>query len=176
MVFDFKQVHLKPLVCRIPQNKLSQHANMLTFFSSCFTHLEEPILKLTPLNALLDFFLPSIDSRLILFKSSMVTLFADSQSVLSCSNAAFFTSSSFFRCCSLVVLSFCLLSRSRSLSDSFCFFSRTFRSKTSSISLSILFSLATCSFCSSSIMNKGFLLGTLSVPATPASFLHLKFS
>ena len=36
----------------------------------------------------------------------------------------------------------------------------TFLSKTSSISLSILFSLATCSFCSSSIMNRGFLLGT----------------
>ena len=103
-----------------------------------------------------------------------------------------FTSSSFFSCCSLVVLSFCRRSRSRSLSDSFCFFSRTLRSNTSSISLSILFNLATCSFCSSSIMNRGFLLGTcerlgsvnqlniilktLSVPATPASFLHLKFS
>lgn len=108
IMFDVKKLSQKS-IGRIPQNKLSQislisacsrlHVTSFIPNNSLFsriTYFEEPILKLTPLNALLDFFLPSMDSRLIRFKSSMVTLLADSQSILSCSNAAFFTSSSFF--------------------------------------------------------------------------------
>ena len=129
MSFDVEKLSQKSLEGSIPQNKLSQlsqvyHLAAFSMWQTSFTpssslfsritYFEEPILKLTPLNALwnkkkshffssnqylhsftLDFFLPSIDSRLIRFKSSMVTLLADSQSILSCSNAAFFTCTEF---------------------------------------------------------------------------------
>ena len=115
MPLDFEKVISE----QFPQYKLSQHANMLAAFfihvtsftlvlknhSFGGTHSEadtaQRALKIRLhffLRKLMffhiftfDFFLPSMDSRLIRFKSSMVTLFADSQSVLSCSKAAFFT-------------------------------------------------------------------------------------
>ena len=135
------------------------------------------------------------------------------------------TSSSFFSCCSLVVLSFCLLSKSRSLSDSFCFFSRTWQlwvwvlihqnlkfrdcliqlvidiCQVLSGNLSLkdffhlplhLVQLGHMFFLFLLHHEQGIFIGhletifrqlrisifsqTLSVPATPASFLHLKFS